>query len=203
MTAHGSTNTRVDTKLALRRAKEIYDRATDPLQKRRVYSEQLRALLFAEPFRRWGEAEGLTTPLFNLLDALNSLDLGTVEAELRPLRMSHRPSSARAIRLRAVAAAISILLMRAGWSAAAADGWVAQQLNQLGYKTPTGRKKITPGTVGGWRKEVREGEPGNPLSVATADLLQIMSDVEPAKIEAAAARFMSNLPELLWLPGES
>jgi hypothetical protein len=50
--------------------------------------------------------------------------------------------------------------------------------------------------------EVREGEPGNPLSVATADLLDIMRDVEPAKIEAAAARFMSALPECLWLPGE-
>jgi hypothetical protein len=107
-------------------------------------------------------------PLDALLVSLCSLDLGTAEPPLQPVKLNHRPPDPSWAYFRGGAAAASEQLIRHGARASEADAWVAKRLSRAGYHKP-GRSpdtRITAVTVKGWRKEAREGGPGKLVRTA-------------------------------------
>lgn len=145
----------------LRQAKAVYDRATDPSDRRAALGYQIGALMeFMDLNDAWREA-GLTAPLRDLLTAFVSLDAGAVEPLVRPAPKGRgRPSPANHQLFRAYAGAASAVLLRGDWPEQAADGWVARALSDAGHRKSAGaredRNLIQVATIAGWRKEARE-----------------------------------------------
>jgi hypothetical protein len=90
------------------------------------------------------------------------LDAGAVPPLLAANRSKGAPAAPSWAIVRAYAAAAAKMAMESGKTADDADAWVANYLNEAGYKKPrkaSGRqdgRSITRNTVKAWRKEARE-----------------------------------------------
>jgi hypothetical protein len=149
----------------LRFTNDVFDRTTNPHNKRMQWINQIRMLIdLGNKFEAFGKEE-LLLPLENLLWALHSLEWGFVELPLAPRKVEHRHRSLTAAALRAHAAAASEALLRVGFSPSRADIAVADQLAKLGYRRSSigGDRTITASTIKGWRKEAREGDADEPM----------------------------------------
>jgi hypothetical protein len=106
--------------------------------------------------------ENQLSPVIDLLESLFNLDYGVADPPLLPRKLEHRPPHPRWAFFRGNAAAASELLILNGATASAADAWVAKRLSGIGYQKPgkSADRRITAGTIKGWRKEAREGGPG-------------------------------------------
>ena len=153
----------------LRWVRDGYENAKDPTVKRDWWTLELRALgRMAREVDPAVDRLGLLFPLNDLLEALYSLDVGTAEPPLQPVKLKHRPPAPRWALFRGYAAAASELLIRNGAAASGADYWVAKRLSRAGYRKP-GRSadaRITAITIKGWRKEARERGPGELIRAA-------------------------------------
>jgi hypothetical protein len=142
----------------------MYYHTTDPQKKRAAWVVQLQVVveLLNEVAIISAWDESLVLPLRDLYLALLSLDDGTTEPPLKARKVRGTTPSMKSTMFRAHAAGASAVLMRCGWLENVADAWVATRLDALGYKkAPISRdRKITAGTIRGWRKEARENLDG-------------------------------------------
>jgi hypothetical protein len=106
--------------------------------------------------------EDLLSPVIDLIESLFILDYGVADPRLQPRKLDHRPPDPRWAFFRGEAAAASELLISRGTTTSAADAWVAKRLSGSGYQKPgkNADPRITAATIKGWRKEAREGGPG-------------------------------------------
>jgi len=153
-----------------REMKAAFAREADPREKRRLWQMQLLAIIaIVDKFDQ--DVEGLSGPLRDLHLALQALEFGAIEPELKPRKTVGRPQELRAAVFRGHAAAAAALLIRGGFSAGLADRLVAGRLDGSGYQRPSGGS-IIEATIRGWRKEAREGDRGDPTRLAYDHFLE-------------------------------
>ena len=143
---------------------------------RRIYEKdqregakiQLEAVLaFFDLFRSLGTLQG-DMPLRALLRGLESLDRGAVEPMLKPAKhpAGGRPVNLQWVLVRGFAAARVELARRAGRNLPKACDFVAERLDERGFRLAAaghGNGRITGATVRAWRREARERAAGDPL----------------------------------------
>jgi hypothetical protein len=136
----------------------------------------------------------LPVALIELACALKDLDRGTVAPLLKHAELGHRPPNALSDELfRAIPAAAMTLQMKAGKSRDDAADEIANRLNRMGYRHPSG-DRIEGSQVAKWREKMMTERAAENLAVARYQLaLERVKGMEAAE---AAKFLLSNMPAL-------